>query len=73
MSPIENLWAIVKRGMRNKRPTTKDGLIATLNDVWHNDKEVAVTCKKKILGMPDRVRDLVAVKGDPQSINSFVF
>ncbi len=33
-NPIENLWSIVKRKMRNKRPTNADELKATVKENW---------------------------------------
>ncbi len=33
LNPIENIWAIVKRKMRNKRPKN-DGLKATVKETW---------------------------------------
>ncbi|KAI2653926.1 Transposable element Tc1 transposase [Labeo rohita] len=32
--PIENLWGIVKRKMRNKRPKNADELKATVKETW---------------------------------------
>ncbi len=34
LNPIENLWAIVKRKMRNKRPKHADELKATVKETW---------------------------------------
>ncbi len=34
LNPIENLWGIVKRKMRNKRPKNADELKATVKDTW---------------------------------------
>ncbi len=34
LSPIENLWGIVKRKMRNKRPKNADELKATVKETW---------------------------------------
>ncbi len=33
-NPIENLWGIVKRKMRNKRPKNADELKATVKETW---------------------------------------
>ncbi len=32
--PIENIWGIVKRKMRNKRPKNEDELKATVKETW---------------------------------------
>ncbi len=34
LNPIENLWGIVKRKMRNKRPKNADELKATVKETW---------------------------------------
>ncbi len=34
LNPIENLWDIVKRNMRNKRPKHADELKATVKETW---------------------------------------
>ncbi len=34
LNPVENLWGIVKRKMRNKRPKNTDELKATVKETW---------------------------------------
>ncbi len=34
LNPIDSLWGIVKRKMRNKRPTNADELKATVKEAW---------------------------------------
>ncbi len=34
LNPIENLWGIVKRKMRNKRPKNEDELNNTVKETW---------------------------------------
>ncbi|KAL0192155.1 hypothetical protein M9458_010451, partial [Cirrhinus mrigala] len=34
LNPVENLWGIVKRKMRNKRPKNADELKATVKETW---------------------------------------
>ncbi len=34
LNPIKNLWCIVKRRMRNKRPKTADELKAAVKETW---------------------------------------
>ncbi len=34
LNPTENLWGIVKRKMRNKRPKKADELKATVKETW---------------------------------------
>ncbi len=34
LNPVENIWGIVKRKMRNKRPKNSDELKATVKETW---------------------------------------
>ncbi len=60
---IENLWGIVKRKMRNKRPKNADELKATVKETrastppqqWH----------KLITSMPRRIEAVIKAKGAP--------
>ncbi len=47
---IENLWDIVKRKMRNKRPTNADELKATVKETWAS--KPPQQCHKLITSMP---------------------
>ncbi len=49
LNPIENIWGIVMRKMRNKRPTNADEL----------------QCHKLITSMPHRIEALITAKGAP--------
>ncbi len=50
LNPIENIWSIVKRKMRNKRPTNADELKATLKETWASIPPQQ--CHKLITSMP---------------------
>jgi len=52
LSPIENLWGIVKRKMRNKRPKNADELKATVKETWASIPPQQ--CHKLITSMPRR-------------------
>ncbi len=52
--PIENLWGIVKRKMRNKRPKNADELKATVKETWASIPPQQ--CHKLITSMPRRLR-----------------
>ncbi len=43
LNPIENLWGIVKRKMRNKRPKNADELKATVKETFHTTSAVPQT------------------------------
>ncbi len=60
---IENLWGIVKRKMRNKRPKNADELKATLNETWASIPPQR--CHKLITSMPRRIEAVIKAKGAP--------
>ncbi len=60
---IENLWCIVKRKMRNKRPKNTDELKVTVKETW-----ASITpqqCHKLITSMPRRIEAVIKAKGAP--------
>ncbi len=59
----ENLWSIIKRKMRNKRPKNADELKATVKETW-----APITpqqCHKLITSMPRRIEAVIKAKGAP--------
>ncbi len=60
---IENLWAIVKRKMRNKRPKNADELKATVKETWASIPPQQ--CHKLITSMPRRIEAVIKAKGAP--------
>ncbi len=63
LNPIENLWGIVNRKMRNKRPTNADELKATVKESWASIPPQQ--CHKLITSMPRRIEALIKAKGAP--------
>ncbi len=63
LNPIENLWSIVKRKMRNKRPTNPDELKATVKETWASIPPQQ--CHKLITSMPRRIETVIKAKGAP--------
>ncbi|KAK3559203.1 hypothetical protein QTP86_005199 [Hemibagrus guttatus] len=61
LNPIENLWGIVKRKMRNKRPKNADELKATVKETWASIPPQQ--CHKLITSMP---RPIEATAGTVQ-------
>ncbi|KAK3552764.1 hypothetical protein QTP86_022339, partial [Hemibagrus guttatus] len=53
LNPTENLWGIVKRKMRNKRPKNADELKATVKETWASIPPQQ--CHKLITSMPRRI------------------
>ncbi len=63
LKPIENLWGIVKRKMRNKRPKNGDELKATVKETWASIPPQQ--CHKLITFMPRRIEAVIKAKGAP--------
>ncbi len=60
LNPIENLWGIVKRKMRNKRPTNADELKATVKETWASIPPQQ--CHKLITSTPRRIEAVIKAK-----------
>ncbi len=60
---IENLWGIVKRKMRNKRPKNADELKATVKETWAFIPPQQ--CHKLITSMPRRIEAVIKAKEAP--------
>ncbi len=63
LNPIANLWGIVKRKMRNKRPKNADELKATVKETWASIPPQQ--CHKLITSMPRRIEAVIKAKGAP--------
>ncbi len=63
LNPIENLWGIVKRKMRNKRPKNPDELKSTVKETWASIPPQQ--CHKLITSMPRRIEAVIKAKGAP--------
>ncbi len=62
-NPIENLWGIVKRKMRIKRPKNADELKATVKETWASI--LPQQCHKLITSMPRRIEAVIKAKEAP--------
>ncbi len=63
LNPIDNLWGIVKRKMRDSRPNNADDLKAALKASW-----ASITpqqCHRLIASMPRRIAAVIHAKGGP--------
>ncbi len=60
LNPIKNLWSIVKRKMRNKRPKNADELKATVKETWASIPPQQ--CHKLITSMPRRIEAVIKAK-----------
>ncbi len=63
LNPIENLWVIVKRKMRNKRPKNADELKAIVKETWASIPPQQ--CHKLITSMLHRIEAVIKAKGAP--------
>ncbi len=63
LNPIENLWGIVKRKMRDTRPNNADDLMATVKETRASIPPQQ--CHKLITSMPRRIEAVIKAKGTP--------
>ncbi len=63
LNPIENLWGIVKRKIRDTRPNNADDLKATVKETWASIPPQQ--CHKLITSMPRRIEAVIKAKGAP--------
>ncbi len=63
LNPIENLWGIVKRKMRDTRLNNADDLKATVKETWASIPPQQ--CHKLITSMPRRIEAVIKAKGAP--------
>ncbi len=68
LNPIENLWGIVKRKMRDTRPNNADELKATVKETWASIPPQQ--CHKLITSMPRRIEAVIKAKGAPTQVLS---
>ncbi len=63
LNPIENLWGIVKRKMRDTRPNNADDLKATVKETWASIPPQQ--CHKSITSMLRWIEAVIKAKGAP--------
>ncbi len=63
LNPIENLWGIVKRKIRDTRPNNADDLKATVKETWASIPPQQY--HKLITSMPRRIEAVIKAKGAP--------
>jgi transposase len=62
LNPIEHLWSEAKRRLyKLPKATSKEDLWKKLQEIWNNIK--SEDCIKLIDSMPERIRDVMKVKG----------
>lgn len=65
LSPIENLWAIVKMKVHRESFLTKTQLAHRLQEIWHSDENIPLHCSTLIEKMPDRIHACIRARGGP--------
>ncbi len=65
LNPIENLWAIVKRKMRDTRPNNADDLKGAIKGAWSSITPVWKLCHRLIASMPRHIDAVIHAKGGP--------
>ena len=64
LNPLENLWAILKTKVAERKPTSMTHLHDVIRDVWCREINQE-TCMKLVHSMPDRVRQVLKNRGGP--------
>src|SRR5215469_2278350 len=62
LNPIENLWIILKRKLRQHQPQSIQELIYFIKRTWCTDVSPAV-CKILVASMPQRLRKVIQNRG----------
>lgn len=62
LNPIESVWAIMKRRLRNDPQTTINGLKLKIQQIW--DSITADECQNLINSMDKRITAVINAKGD---------
>ena len=65
LSPIENLWAIVKERLRKKSISSKSELINAFLSIWGRSDELQPICQNLYNSMPDRISSCIKARGGP--------
>ena len=62
LSPIENLWAIVKRKLHIASYTSVNEMVERIMDICHNDASIKEACVKLIESMSRRIHWYIQAK-----------
>ena len=62
LNPIENLWSLMKRKIRETEPTTMNALKKTIEEVWFN-KIYRDYVQNLYNSMPGRLQEVIKAKG----------
>ncbi len=62
LSPIENIWRIIKRKMRQRRPKTVEQLEACIRQEWDNNRIPKL--EQLVSSVPRRLQTVIKRRGD---------
>lgn len=65
LSPIENLWAILKQRLHTQALHTRRCLIERCEEIWNQDLTFRQHCQTLINSMPRRVQACIEARGGP--------
>ena len=65
LSPIENLWAIVKQKVHTVATHTANQLTTRIENIWSDDEAVKRDCDSLIGGMARRIQACIEAAGGP--------
>lgn len=65
LSPIENMWAIVKQKLHQLPFHSKEELVEKLQELWHHDPGIADACAAVMKSMPSRIQACLKAHGGP--------
>jgi hypothetical protein len=63
MNPIENLWAVLKAGIRCRSYNSKVDLLAEIRRLWFYDAQISNCCANLSDSMPRRLRECIRKRG----------
>ena len=65
LSPIENIWAVLKKRVNKQECKNKQDLINAVLNVWTRSNELNDMCEVLIASMPDRIKACIKAGGGP--------
>lgn len=63
MSPIENLWSIMKQHVYCREIKSKHDLLTRMDEIWTTNEAIRISCQRLIEGMPRRIQACIDAKG----------
>lgn len=63
ITPIENVWAVLKQELSKRNVTNKEDLIKNIKDVWKNSEKVRNAAINGVKSMKIRIQMLLKSKG----------